>query len=143
MSKRLQVTFDCADPAALSEFWAQATGYVLQPPPQGYGSWEDFLTRNDIAEDRWNDASAIVDPDGTGPRIYFQRVPEGKEVKNRVHLDLNQATAGTPPEERRGLVDAEGERLQSIGATFVRRNDVGDEYWIVMQDPEGNEFCVQ
>jgi hypothetical protein len=133
---------DCADPAALSEFWAQATGYVLQPPPEGYGSWEDFLRERGFPEEAWNDASAVVDPDGVGPRIYFQRVPEGKTLKNRVHLDLSQGTSATPPDERRRLVDVEAERLQGIGASFVSRNDRGHEFWIVMQDPEGNEFCL-
>ena len=87
----------------------------------------------------------VVGPDGSGPRIYFQQVPEGKVVKNRVHLDLNvgggrEATL----DERRGRVDAEVERLSALGATTFRPGAVENgEYWVVMQDPEGNEFCVQ
>jgi hypothetical protein len=115
---------------------------VLQPAPDGFESWEDFLRRHGIPEERWNDASAIVDPEGAGPRIYFQRVPEAKASKNRVHLDVNvsvglQGDAGT----RR--VREEAERIAGLGATQVRVFDERDEYWIVMQDPEGNEFCVQ
>jgi hypothetical protein len=137
-----QVTFDALDPEALSRFWAQVLGYVLQPAPSGFGSWDEFLRQQGIPEERWNDASAIVDPDGAGPRVYFQRVPEAKSAKNRVHLDVNisvglQGDAGT----RR--VREEAERIVGLGATQVRVFDERDEYWIVMQDPEGNEFCVQ
>jgi hypothetical protein len=86
----------------------------------------------------------VVDPDGKGPRIYLQRVPEPKTVKNRVHLDLNISggpSAGTL-EERRARVDAEVERLLGLGATRQRAAEELGQYWVVMQDPEGNEFCV-
>jgi hypothetical protein len=99
-----------------------------------------------VPESEWNSASAVSDPDGNGPRLFFQRVPETKQVKNRVHLDLNAGgPRGTPPEERRSNVDAEVERLVGEGATVVRPGEVGrfGEYWAVLQDPEGNEFCVQ
>jgi hypothetical protein len=88
MTTGIQVVFDCADPNGLATFWAAALGYRLQDPPEGFASWQDWLRDQGIPEDRWNDASAIVDPDGGRPRIYFQRVPEAKTVKNRVHLDL-------------------------------------------------------
>jgi hypothetical protein len=143
MAKRLQVVFDCADPDALAHFWAEATGYILQPPPEGFDSWEDFLRKMDVPEDKWDKASAIVDPDGVGPRIYFQKVPEGKTVKNRVHIDINQGTRETPMEERRRLVEAEADRLKGFGATQFRRVEEDGEFCIVMQDPEGNEFCLQ
>jgi Glyoxalase-like domain len=81
--------FDCADPDRLARFWAQALGYKLQDPPQGHGTWESWLRDQGIPQERWNDANAVVDPDGRGPRIFFQRVPEAKTTKNRVHLDLN------------------------------------------------------
>jgi hypothetical protein len=85
-----------------------------------------------------------MDPDGAGPRIYFQRVPEPKTVKNRVHLDLDAGGgASVPLEERRRRVDAEVERLRGIGATRLRAVEESGEYWVVMQDPEANEFCVQ
>jgi hypothetical protein len=143
MATGIQVVFDCADPNGLARFWAEALGYRLQDPPQGHTSWEAWLREQGVPEERWNDASAVVDPDGAGPRIYLQRVPEPKTVKNRVHLDLNAGGGGSVPiEERRRRVDAEAERLQGIGATRLRALEELGVYWVVMQDPEGNEFCV-
>jgi hypothetical protein len=140
----IQVVFDCADPDRLARFWAGALGYRPQDPPQGYGSWEEFLSAIGVPEEDRNSASAIVDPDGAGPRIYFQRVPEPKTVKNRVHLDLNVGgPRDAPPEERRRRVDGEVERLVAVGATRLWAVEERGEYWVVMQDPEGNEFCVQ
>jgi hypothetical protein len=143
MATGVQVVFDCADPDRLARFWAQALGYKLQDPPQGHQSWEDWLRDQGIPQERWNDANAVVDPDGRGPRIFFQRVPEAKTVKNRVHLDLN-VTGGpaAPLEERRGQVDAEVERLLGLGASRLRVVEEQGGYWAVMQDPEGDEFCV-
>ena len=145
MATDIQVVIDCADPDRLARFWADTLHYTLQDPPDGFSSWEEFLRAQGIPESDFNKASAVVDPDGTGPRIYFQRVPEGKVVKNRVHLDLNVGggrAAGLDENQRR--VDAEVERLTGIGATVFRAGGVEDgEYWVVMQDPEGNEFCVQ
>jgi hypothetical protein len=135
--------FDCADPSRLARFWAEALGYKLDDPPAGYQRWEDWLRDQGIPEERWNDASAVVDPDGAGPRIYLQRVPEPKTVKNRVHLDLNvSGGAPVPIEERRRRVEAEAERLTGIGATRLRAVEELGVYWVVMQDPEANEFCV-
>jgi hypothetical protein len=97
-----------------------------------------------VPEERWTAASAIVDPEGRGPRMYFQRVPEPKTVKNRVHLDVNVGgPAGTPMKERRPRVDAAVERLVGEGATKLRPLEEYGEYCVVMQDPEGNEFCLQ
>ena len=143
MATGVQVVFDCADPDRLARFWAQALGYKLQDPPQGYGTWESWLRDQGIPQERWNDANAVVDPDGRGPRIFFQRVPEAKTTKNRVHLDLN-VTGGpaAPLEERRGQVDAEVERLLGLGASRLRVVEEQGGYWAVMQDPEGDEFCV-
>lgn len=144
MAIPIQVTFDCADPARVASFWAEALGYKLQDPPEGYASWPDFLTAIGVPEAHWNKASAIVDPEGRGPRIYFQRVPEPKVVKNRVHLDVNVGGGhGTPADERRARVDAAVERLCGIGATKLRPYEENGEYWVVMQDIEGNEFCLQ
>ncbi|MGH3658893.1 MAG: VOC family protein, partial [Micromonosporaceae bacterium] len=93
--------------------------------------------------EHWNDASAVVDPDGGRPRIFFQRVPEAKTVKNRVHLDLGvSGPPGTPPQERRRRIDAEAARLVAAGATRIAAHDEPDQYWVVLQDPEGNEFCL-
>jgi Glyoxalase-like domain len=143
MATGVQVVFDCADPNRLARFWAEALGYKLDDPPEGYERWEDWLRDQGIPEERWNDASAVVDPDGDGPRIYLQRVPEPKTVKNRVHLDLDvSGGASVPIERRREQVDAEVERLVGIGATRLRAVEELGVYWVVMHDPEANEFCV-
>ena len=144
MATGIQVVVDCADPARLAEFWAAALGYTLQDPPTGFATWQEFLAAQGVPESEWNSANAVVDPDKRGPRIFFQRVPEPKTVKNRVHLDLNVGGGhATPLETRRQRVDAEARRLQSLGASQLRATELRGEYWIVMQDPEGNEFCVQ
>jgi catechol 2,3-dioxygenase-like lactoylglutathione lyase family enzyme len=144
MATQVQVTFDCADPAALSTFWAAALGYRLQDPPEGFATWEAFLTDLGVPEDEWNSAGAVVDPDGGGPRLYFQRVPEPKTVKNRVHLDLNVGgPLGTPLDERKAAVDREVKRMTDLGAEVVRDVEERGEFWVVMRDPEGNEFCLQ
>ena len=144
MGTSIQVVIDCSDPAELARFWATALHYVVQPPPEGFDSWEAALRAWGVPETDWNKASAVVDPDGAGPRLFFQRVPEPKSVKNRVHLDINASGPdGTPPDERRALVDDEVARLRSAGATIAREVEERGERWVVMQDPEGNEFCVQ
>ena len=143
MATGVQVVFDCADPDRMARFWAEALGYKLQDPPPGFASWEDWAREQRIPEERWNDVGAAVDPDGRGPRLYFQRVPEPKTVKNRVHLDLNiSGGPGTPLDERRERVDAEVERLTGLGATRLRAAEELGQYWVVMQDIEGNELCV-
>ena len=144
MATALQVVFDCADPAALGAFWAVALGYVEQPSPDGFASWDAFLEQTGVPADQRNSAYAVVDPDGAGPRIFFQKVPETKTVKNRVHLDLNVGGGpGTALEDRKARLEAEAERLVAVGASVVGPRSERDEYWMVMQDPEGNEFCVQ
>jgi hypothetical protein len=144
MATKFQVVFDCADPDRLAKFWAAALGYKLQDPPEGPPTWEAFLTAAGVPEEEWNSASAVVDPDGVGSRIYFQRVPEGRMAKNRIHLDLNVGGGpGTPLEERKKQVDAEVKRLSGEGATVLRPVEQRGEYWVVMQDPEANEYCVQ
>ena len=142
MSHSVQITFDSADPAGLAEFWAAALGYVVQPPPEGFASWQAFLET--IGKEDDGSASAAVDPEGKGPRLFFQRVPEGRKAKNRVHLDVNAGGGhGTPADVRRQRVDAEADRLTGIGATFRERFDKDGEYWVVLDDPEGNAFCLQ
>jgi hypothetical protein len=144
MATSVQVVFDCHDPDRLARFWAEALGYVMQPPPAGFGTWEEFLRSAGIPESDWGKASAIVDPEGKGPRIYFQRVPESKIVKNRLHLDLNVGGGRTAPiEERKRRIAAEIERLVSAGARQSRVVDEQDEYCVNMLDPEGNEFDLQ
>lgn len=144
MGTGIQVVIDCADPDRLARFWSTALGYKLQDPPQGYSTWKDWLRDMKIPEEEWNSASAVVDPEGKGPRVYFQRVPEEKVVKNRVHLDLNVGGGqATPIEKRKRRIDEEAERLVGEGAAKLRPVEQRGEYWIVMQDPEGNEFCLQ
>jgi uncharacterized glyoxalase superfamily protein PhnB len=136
VTRGVQVTFDCTDPAALAGFWCEVLGYKIQDPPDGYGSWQDWLRDKGVPEERWNDASAAVDPEGQRPRLYFQRVPEGKTAKNRMHLDVNVGHEH---------VDATAQRLVEHGATVVRPGETSPlgEYWVVLADPEGNEFCLQ
>ncbi|MGZ6543878.1 MAG: VOC family protein [Actinomycetota bacterium] len=141
MALAMQVTFDAADPAALAGFWKRVLGYIEEPPPEGWPSWEDWARETGIPEERWNDQSAIVDPDGAGARVYFQRVPEGKTAKNRVHLDV-RAAPGLDPAARRARLTEESERLIDLGATKLYELEERGAFWITMQDPEGNEFCL-
>jgi hypothetical protein len=142
--REVQVTFDAHDPGALSRFWAEAIGYPLQDPPPPFESWEQALEAWGVPADQRNDASALVDPQGTGPRIFFQKVPEGKTAKNRLHLDV-RAAPGLEGDERMAALEAECDRLVGLGATRVKRFEPDPPMsggFIVMQDPEGNEFCL-
>ena len=143
MSREVQITLDCADPAALAGFWAAALDYVVQPPPEGYATWEDALDAWGVPEEHRNDRSAVVDPQGAGPRLFFQRVPEGKVAKNRLHLDV-RAAPGLGGGDRMAALEEEATRLVARGAIRLLRvePDRMDAGHIVMQDPEGNEFCL-
>ena len=142
-AREVQVTFDCGDPAALAAFWAEALGYRLDPPPPGFGSWDEALEAWGVPPERRNDRSAVSDPKGHGPRVFFQRVPEGKTAKNRVHLDV-RAAPGLVGDERMAALETECARLLSLGATRLERfePDALAAGPVVMQDPEGNEFCL-
>jgi len=143
MARAWQLTFDCADPAALSAFWAETLGYVLQPPPDGYDDGPSFLEAMDVPVEDHDSASAIVDPAGSGHRIYFQRVPEEKSVKNSLHADVPVSGGPQVPLERRvPLQDEERDRLVALGASQVGPVHEQGSHWIVMQDPEGNELCI-
>ena len=114
MLKILLTTFDCADATTLPTFWAAALGYEIS-----------------FQSDSW---VMLRDPEGSGVGLGFQPVPEGKVVKNRVHLDL--LVTDEPMEQRR-------QALEALGATtqrFVDNGEAGQHY--IMQDPEGNEFCL-
>jgi catechol 2,3-dioxygenase-like lactoylglutathione lyase family enzyme len=144
MTRAVQITFDCADPAGLAAFWAEALGYRLQDPPGGFASWEEALTAMGVPPERRNDASALVDPEGSGPRLFFQRVPEDKVAKNRVHLDV-RAAPGLEGDARMDALEAEATRLVALGATRLRRHEPAPPLGaghIVMADPEGNELCL-
>ncbi|WP_370409911.1 VOC family protein [Streptomyces fradiae] len=139
--KEFQVTIDCADPHRLAAFWCEVLGYVIPPPPEGFASWDAFLASGP-SEDETR-YFACVDPNGVGPRVLFQRVPEGKAVKNRVHLDVRAGT-GLVGEERLAVLQAECDRLVALGATCLKvlYADGVNESCINMQDIEGNEFCL-
>src|SRR6478609_5491463 len=74
MTKEVQITFDCGDPARLATFWADALGYELQPPPEGFESWDAALEAFGVPRDQWNSRSAILPLEGHHPRVFFQRV---------------------------------------------------------------------
>ncbi|MDV8065085.1 VOC family protein [Rhodococcus sp. IEGM 1366] len=116
--KKIQVTFDCEEPERVAEFWCEVLGYE----------------RN---------GSGCIDPSGIGPRLHFQRVPENKVVKNRLHIDVRVGT-GLVGEERVVALESECARLIALGAVRVRllRADGYNESCLVMQDVEGNEFCL-
>jgi hypothetical protein len=152
MSRQIQVTFDAHDPAALSLFWRDALGYVHPGPPgvdlpegaDPLAAWDEFLDRVGVPQDQRNIRSALEDPDGTGPRLFFERVPEGKVAKNRVHLDV-RAAPGLEGDERMAALEAECDRLVALGAKRQRRFEPEPPLsygCIVMTDPEGNEFCL-
>jgi hypothetical protein len=134
MAHPFQVTVDAASPRALGAFWCQALGYVEQPPPPGFDSWDDALDAFGVDRSDPDRAFAIVDPDGVGPRIFFQKVPESKSAKNRLHLDVNVG-----PEAMHGRA----QDLVELGARIVAELDEPGGHWITMLDPEGNEFCLQ
>ena len=129
MAIPLQITVDAGDPQRMAAFWAVALGYVLQPPLPGY-----------VTADEGAQYTAVVDPSGMGPRVLFQRVPEGKAVKNRLHLDVN---AGHGATDRRAAVRRHAAQLVAAGARVLREVNEPSGWWMVLQDPEGNEFCLQ
>jgi hypothetical protein len=139
--RQVQVTFDCAEPERLARFWCEVLGYVVPPPPEGFGTWAEY--ERALPPEQQASWFACQDPSGVGPRLYFQRVPEGKVVKNRVHLDVRVGT-GLVGEERLATLQAESDRLVALGAVRVRvlLADEDNESCIVMQDVEGNEFCL-
>jgi hypothetical protein len=142
MYDKIQIVFDAADPWRLGRFWALALGYVMDPVPEGFASVEEFLSSLGIPEEEFGNQYAIVDPEGAGPRIYFQKVPEGKTAKNRVHLDVRVAGREVRGEQRRRLVGEQVERLARAGASLAWQAGDARGSATVMRDPEGNEFCV-
>ncbi len=139
--RQVQVTFDCADPRAVADFWKAVLGYVDPPIPAGFDSLDAAEASLPVEQQGAN--WACQDPDGVGPRLYFQRVPEAKAVKNRVHLDVRVAV-GLTGDERLAVLQTEGDRLEALGARRVRLLPADDENesCLVMQDVEGNEFCL-
>ena len=136
------VTVDAADPNKLAQFWGFALGYVLQPPPEGFETWEAFADALDLSAEERERYSAVIDPHGVGPRILFQKVPEKKVVKNRWHLDIDVIDRSLPEDQHDRNREARISALIKRGATEVARFDEPVGKWVVMTDPEGNEFCV-
>jgi hypothetical protein len=141
MSTTIQITVDCADVPTAMGFWGPALGYVPEPPPAGYESWDAFAAAYEIPRSQWR--GALLDPAGVGPRVFFQTVPEPKTAKNRWHLDLEVTARGASLDERHAVVAAKVAELEALGATKVETIDEGGGTFTVMRDPEGNEFCVQ
>jgi catechol 2,3-dioxygenase-like lactoylglutathione lyase family enzyme len=140
-SKLGNITFDCADPTALATFWADVFGY---PRPEWPEELRAQLLASGLTEEDLANRSAVEDPDGIGPRFYFNRVPEGKTAKNRMHIDI-QAVPGRHPTTEE--LETEKDRIVALGATVIVDYDRPwgpvQEHHFVMQDPEGNEFCLQ
>ncbi|GIG37634.1 VOC family protein [Cellulomonas pakistanensis] len=131
MAALRDVVVDCSHPASLARWWAETLdGYRVAP----YDEAELARLRAAGVDDPEDDPTVLVEPDpaagpgaAAGPRIWFQRVPEPKVVKNRVHLDL------TVPDLAAGVAELVGR-----GAAVVAEHDG----WVVLADPEGDEFCV-
>lgn len=129
----MQIAVDCAEPERLAAFWADALGYVVEGPPAGASSWAEFSRSVGDGAEAW---CAAADPAGLGPRLLFHRVPEPKHGKNRMHLDVRIGAA------HRAGIDAEATRLIARGAVLLRTIEDESGCFAVLQDPEGNEFCV-
>ncbi|WP_405058736.1 VOC family protein [Kribbella sp. NBC_01505] len=146
MTVSYQLVIDCRSPEPLAHFWAAALQYVVEPPPAGFETWDDFYRSIGVPEDELGiGADSISDPKGEGPRIWFQVVPDEKTIKNRIHIDVNASGGRSSSlEVRRERIEAEAERLVALGAT--RLNTMSqeglDHYAVAMLDPEGNEFDI-
>jgi hypothetical protein len=136
----LQIVIDCADPHAQARFWSAAMHLevedhheiVTQMVTAGHASAEDDTVEVD-GRRAWAGMAACHDPNGRYPRLLFQKVPEPKTVKDRIHLDLDVGA-----DQR----DAEVARLKDLGATHLWDGQQGPFSWVTLADPEGNEFCV-
>jgi glyoxalase superfamily protein len=141
-----QLTIDANDPAVLARFWAQALGYQPVPPREPATTWHALyrarLGEGGAFEDR------LFDPAGLRPPIWFQQVPEAKAGKNRLHLDLYPTgrDSSLTMERRIEIVEAKAAELTGLGASVAGRTREDDPedpaYFVVMHDPEGNEFCI-
>ena len=138
-----QVAIDCRDPHRLADWWAETLGWEVEPQDEAFirsmieqGHATDDETTTHRGRLVWRTGAALAPPaDLPGaPRVLFQEVPEGKVVKNRVHLDLRLAAGGDAEAMRSGLV--------ARGATVLHEGQQGPHRWVTMADPEGNEFCV-
>lgn len=148
-----QLTIDCKNPRTMVEFWALALGYEVTPPPQGHATWKEYYLSVGVPAEELADSEdasdRLQDPDGEGPAIWFQPVPEKKAGKNRLHLDLYVGPRRQPlTAERIAAVETKTAELVAAGARIVRQDpehpdpESDDHLHVLMQDPEGNEFCV-
>ncbi len=139
----LHIVIDCADPDRVSRFWLEALGGYDFPfgVPEGFASWDEWADAQGIPEDQRNVGRTLVDKERDRPDIFFLQVPEAKAGKNRLHLDIKVAPGLDAP-ARRKKIDEEAARLTALGATIAATMDEPDGYHLVMQDPEGNEFCL-
>jgi len=141
-----QLTVDANDPAMLARFWAQALGYQPAPPAEPPTTWNAHYQAR-LGEDAAF-ADRLFDPAGVRPPIWFQQVPESKAGKNRLHLDLYPTgrDSALPAQRRIEIVEAKVAELSRLGASVqsrTREDDPDDPiYYVVMHDPEGNEFCI-
>jgi Glyoxalase-like domain len=152
MSTPFQIVIDCKDPELLARFWAAALGYVLEPPPEGFATWDDWRRDTGLPDSYLGmSADSIIDPSGDGPRIWFRADEAAKVVKNRLHIDIHVSGGRTvvegrsfPLTTRTQRVDAEARRLAGLGATITGPLGDGslDHYAVGMKDPEGNEFDI-
>ena len=140
MAFDFQVTIDCSAPHELADWWAETLGWQVEPQDESFirrmvetGAASDDDTTWHRGALVWKVGAGLTSPDPGRPRVLFQRVPEPKTVKNRVHLDV-----------RVGADRREGEvaRLVARGATQLWRGAQGPYAWVTLADPEGNEFCV-
>jgi hypothetical protein len=140
MAFDVQVAIDCASPHELADWWAEALGWQVEAQDEAFirrmievGHATDEQTVRHRGALVWKSATALNSPDPGRPRMLFQRVPESKTVKNRLHLDVRVGA------DRR---EAEVARLVQLGATELWRSSQGPYEWVTLADPEGNEFCV-
>jgi hypothetical protein len=148
MAVPYKIVIDCADPHRLADFWAVALDYVVEDHSDFVQTLVDSGQLPDSAVTRvrgapaFADAAAVRDPDGPvdprtgvgrGGRVLFQKVPEPKVAKNRVHLDLHVGADARA---------AKVAQLKELGATVLWEGQQGGSSWVTMADPESNEFCV-
>jgi hypothetical protein len=137
MPRRFGVTIDCRDPRALAAFWRLVLDFEDEPSPEGYPNWAEYDSAHGVSAEDAEAGHTIIDPTGSGPRIYFQEVPDAKLVKNRVHLDVVASPTHEWPE-----VLSTADRIAANGGCVVGESNDPDDRFIVMMDPEGNEFCL-
>ena len=152
MAITFQITIDCRDPEPLVRFWAEALGYVVKDPPEGFATWNDWYVSVGVPEDELPAtavADRLVDPAGVEPPIWFQTTRDELGSRSRIHLDLDvgfDAAGGKLPyAERVRLVEAKRAELEAVGGTVQLRVEEPehDHYHVTLADPEGNVLCLR